>query len=144
MDIPFPSTDFFHALRVALEQEPGVTDSLDPCEAYCGFEIDQQLYVFEFDGRECVAVVVGGNEIDLDFVLAGPTSAWQRIIETLGASESEERATLSTLIDEGALEIRSTDDEGPELARAALPFLQVFLEQAGSLAVTVAGAERTG
>ena len=33
----------------------------------------------------------------------------------------------------GALEIRSADDEGQDMARAALPFLQVFLEQARGL-----------
>lgn len=122
-----------------MERNPGCTASLDPCEAYCGFAIDQHLYIFEFDGRQCVAVINGGNELDLDFVVAGPTSAWRKIIEALEESNSDTGTTLPTLIERGALEIRTTDDEGPELARAALPFLQIFLEQARGLAVTMPG-----
>lgn len=122
-----------------MKRNPGCTASLDPCEAYCGFAIDQYLYIFEFDGRQCVAVINGGNELDLDFIVAGPTSAWRKIIEALEESNSDTGTTLPTLIEQGALEIRTTDDEGPELARAALPFLQIFLEQARGLAVTMPG-----
>ncbi len=137
MSIPFPGAEFFSALREAMERDPGATESFDPCEAYCGFAIGENLYVFEFDGRQCVAVVVGGNELDLDFVIAGPTAGWQKIVEALEESVSENEATLPALVERGELEIRSRDDEGAELARAALPFLQVFLEHARSFAVTM-------
>jgi hypothetical protein len=120
-----------------MERDPCATESLDPCEAYCGFAIDQSLYVFEFDGRQCVAMVVGGNELDLDFVIAGPTAAWRKIIEALEESASGDGATLPVLVERGELEIRTTDDEGAELARAALPFLQIFLEHARGFAVTM-------
>lgn len=130
MSIAFPSLNFFRALQEVMEREPDCTASLAPCEAYCGFAIDQRLTVFEFDGRKCVAVVNGGNELDLDFVIAGPTSAWQQIIEALEESDSDPKVTLPSLVEQGALEIRTTDDEGVELAHAAMPFLQIFLEQA--------------
>ncbi len=133
MTIPFPSPAFFQALKEAMEREPRCTEPLDPCEAYCGFAIDLQLYVLEFDGRQCSAVIAGGNELDLDFVVAGPASAWQQIIEAVEEPDSSEKPALPALVEQGVLEIRSTDDEGPELARAALPFLQIFLEQARGL-----------
>ncbi len=135
MSIPFPSPAFFQALQEGMDREPGCTEPLDPCEAYCGLAIDEQLYVLEFDGRKCAAVVMGGNELDLDFVVAGPASAWQQIIEAVEEPEGNTRATLPALVEQGVLEIRSTYDEGPELARAALPFLQIFLEQARGLDV---------
>jgi hypothetical protein len=133
VSIPFPSAVFFQALQEAMEREPGCTEALDPCEAYCGFAIDQQLYVLEFDGRQCAAVVAGGNELDLDFVVAGPGSAWQQIVAAVEEPKADVAATLPGLVEQGALEIRSADDSGPELARAALPFLQVFLEPARGL-----------
>jgi hypothetical protein len=116
-----------------MEREPGRTEALDPCEAYCGFAIDQQLYVLEFDGRHCAAVVAGGNELDLDFVVAGPSSVWQQIVEAVEEPEGDRGATLPGFVEQGALEIRPADGDGPELARAALPFLQVFLEPARGL-----------
>jgi hypothetical protein len=128
--ISFPGPAFFPALQEAMEHSPDCTAALDPCEAYCGFVIDQQLYVLEFDGRQCTAVIAGGNELDLDFVVAGPASTWQQIIEAVGESDSNPRATLPALVEQGELEIRSSDERGPELARAALPFLQIFLERA--------------
>jgi len=131
----FPSLTFFEALQAAMESEPGCTESLDPCDAYCGFAIDQRLFVFEFDGRLCSAVVAGGNEIDLDFVVAGPASAWQQVIESVDEADPSAKATLPGLVEKGALEIRSADDEGPEMARVALPFLQIFLERARGLEV---------
>ena len=134
MSIPFPSPTFFQALQKAMDREPGCTAHLEPCEAYCGLAIDQQLYVVEFDGRQCVAVVAGGNELDLDFVLAGPESAWRRIIEAgPGDPDGVARPTLSSSVEQGALEVRSAVDDGEELARAALPFLQGFLDQARGL-----------
>lgn len=135
MSIPFPSPAFFQALQEEMDGDPGCTEPLDPCEAYCGLAIEEQLYVLEFDGRKCAAVVTGGNELDLDFVVAGPASAWQQVIEAVKEPDGNGKATLPALVEQGVLEVRSADDEGPERARVALPFLQIFLEQARGLDV---------
>ena len=95
MSIPFPSPAFFQTLQEGMDREPGCTEPLDPCEAYCGLAIDEQLYVLEFDGRKCAAFVMGGNELDLDFVVAGPASAWQQIIERMAVVSFRQRSTNS-------------------------------------------------
>jgi hypothetical protein len=138
MSIEFPSADFFRTLQERMAADPACTEGIAPSEAYCGFAIDDRLFVFEFDGRSCAATISGGNELDLDFVVAGPSSAWQRALGGLQSGDPAEAAaaTLPALVKEGALTIRSEDENGPELAQAALPFLQVFLEQARGLELT--------
>lgn len=135
MSVLFPSAEFFQALRDGLEQDSGCTEGVEPSEAYCGFAIDDHLFVLEFDGRSCAGAMSGGNELDLDFVLAGPGSAWRRALDGLASNDAAAAggATLPALVAEGALEIRSHAENGPELALAALPFLQVFLERARGL-----------
>ena len=84
--------------------------------------------MLEFDGRECAAVISGGNPLDLDFVLRGSEQVWKDLISSLARSGGSEPAgSLAHQIDAGALEVATEDDEGAELARAALPFLQEFL-----------------
>ncbi len=134
MSISFPSPEFFETLKIGLEQEPACTEGVEPSEAYCGFAIDDRLFVFEFDGRTCAGTMSGGNELDLDFVLAGPSAVWHRALEGLESVDAD--TSLTALLAEGALEVRSQDDGGPDLARAALPFLQVFLERARGLDLT--------
>ena len=72
-------------------------------------------------------------ELDLDFVVAGPAEVWRQALEALGDPNASTDAALPSLVEKRAHEIRSADDEGRERARAALPFLQVFLEQARGL-----------
>ena len=135
MSIIFPSSEFFRSLQKAMENDPACTQHLEPSDAYCGFAIDDRLYVFEFDGRSCVGAMGGGNELDLDFVVAGPRAVWRQALDAVaaGGTGAVSEAALPALVERGALEIRSQDDEGLELGRASLPFLQVFLEQARGL-----------
>jgi hypothetical protein len=135
MSVIFPSSEFFQALQKAVDADPGCTGHLDPCEAYCGFSIDDRLYVFEFDGRTCLGAMSGGNELDLDFVVAGSNAAWREALDAI-AEGDDAGATLPALADRGALEIRAQDEEGLALGKASLPFLQVFLEQARGVGVT--------
>ncbi len=130
MSVVFPSLEFFRTLQKGLAENPSSTENVPPSEAYCGFSVDDQLFVFEFDGRECAAVVSGGNPIDLDFVLAGPSDSWQEAIAR-GVARP-----LAELVESEAIRIESEVDDGPELARAALPMLQSFLDQAQGLDVT--------
>ena len=83
--------------------------------------------MLEFDGRECAAVISGGNPLDLDFVLRGSEQVWKGLVSSLASGGSEPAGDLAQQIETGALEIATEDDEGVELARAALPFLQGFL-----------------
>ena len=128
MSVPFPSLAFFEALRKRLSQDPVHMANVPGSEAYCGFAIDGRLFVFEFEGSECVATVQGGNLLDLDFVLAGSAETWRKAAQTI--AEGNGQNTLVELVDNGALEVRSEDPNGNELARAALPFLGAFLAQA--------------
>ncbi len=135
MSMTFPSQDLFEALRQGLLADPSCTDGLDPLDAYFGLAIDADLYVFEFNGGECTAIIRGGNELDLDFVLAGPLSGWKQVLAA-GPQEDGPRAgpaTLASVIEEGALEVRSQDDEGCELAQGSIAFLQIFLERGRAL-----------
>ena len=130
MSVLFPSLEFFQSLAARLSADPECTHGVDPSEAYCGFAVGDSLYVVEFDGRECAGVVQGGNLLDLDFALAAPTEVWQTAVATFIEQGLEGDASLEGLIDQGLIEIRSEADDGTELARAALYFLQVFFEQA--------------
>jgi hypothetical protein len=134
MSTTFPSPEFFDSLQKSMAADPGCTEHLDPSEAYCGFSIDDRLYVFEFDGRTCAGSMRGGNELDLDFIVAGPRAVWQQALDAI-EDGAETEATLPSLYARGALEIRSQDDAGSELGKATLPFLQVFLEQARGLSI---------
>jgi hypothetical protein len=133
MSLLFPSLEFFRTLQKGLAENPSCTENVPPSEAYCGFSVDDQLFVFEFDGRECAAVVSGGNPIDLDFVLAGSSECWKEVI-----AHGEARP-LAEFIESESIRIESEGDDGSELARAALPLLQSFLDQAQGL--DVAGSD---
>jgi hypothetical protein len=128
LSILFPSAAFFEFCQQGLAADPSCSKHVEPSDAYCGFAIEDELFVFEFDGHSCSAVVRGGNELDLDFVLAGPEKSWRRAVEAAGDEGGD--ASLEQLIKGGDLEIRSSADDGPALANAALPLLQVFLERA--------------
>jgi len=132
MSLIFPSEEFFSVLQEGLAADAARTEGIEPSEAYCGFSVGEELFVFEFDGRTCAAVVRGGNPIDLDFVLAGPREVWLRAL-ALGDKDAR---SLEDLLAEKELSIESGTDDGPELARAALPMLQAFLDQARDLEVT--------
>ena len=131
MSIAFPSLDFFQALQAGMAGDPASTEGIEPSEAYCGLAIGDDLFVLEFDGRECSAVVPNGNPLDLDFVLAASPETWQEtihsIVENAGADPEH---SLAALVETGAIEVRSEQDDGPDLARAALGMLQAFLDQA--------------
>jgi hypothetical protein len=117
-----------------MDRDPTCTEHLEPSEAYCGLAIGQRLFVLEFDGRRCAGIAASGNELDLDFVVAGPDEVWRQVLEALCDPNASADAALPSLVEKGALEIRSADDDtGQKMARAALPFLQVFLEQARGL-----------
>jgi|GEM_PF-2876610 len=125
MSFAFPSLEFFRALNQQVADHPECLDDVAPSEAYCGFSIGDSLFVLEFDGRECAGVAPGGNLLDLDFVLAGSPEVWQRIV-TKGDS-------LARLVKSGELAIQSESDEGPQLARENLAFLDAYLAQAEQL-----------
>jgi hypothetical protein len=134
MSIRFPSTEFFEAIKERVADDPDCLGPVDDCEAYCGFEIGDRLTVVEFDGRQCAAVVNGGNLIDLEFVLAGPTEVWIDMISAISKQGGADREhTLGELIDTGALAIRTEASDGEALARSALGFLQAFFDQAKNL-----------
>jgi hypothetical protein len=125
MKVAFPSTEYFRALQAGLEK-PSAAEGVAPSEAYCGLRIDTSLFVLEFDGHTCAAVVAGGNPIDLDFVVGGNLDAWARAVGA-GPDGPEK---LEALLSEGGLVIETEADDGEAMARAALPMLQAFLDQA--------------
>ena len=130
MSVVFPSLEFFESLRAELSADPASTLGVGPSEAYCGFAIGDSLYVVEFDGRACAAVAHGGNPLDLDFILAAPREVWNRAVAAITEEGAGGDSSLEQLVEQGAIEIRSEVDDGPELARDALGFLQLFFDQA--------------
>lgn len=139
MSVIFPSAEFFAALQQAMEADPSCTEGLDPSDAYCGFAVDDRLFVFEFDGRTCAGAMAGGNELDLDFVVAGPAAVWKRALDAVAAGGGPEDANaLPALVACGDLEIRAQDDDGLALAQRSLPFLQAFFAKAREFAVEAA------
>lgn len=130
MSVVFPSVEFFTALQKGLAENPSSTEGIPSSEAYCGFSVGGQLFVFEFDGRECAAVVSGGNPLDLDFVLAAPSESWRE------AMTSASPRPLAELLEREAIRIETEAEDGVELARAALPMLQAFVDQARGVDVT--------
>jgi hypothetical protein len=134
MSIPFPSREFFEALKQRIDEDPGIMEKVEPSEAYFGLSIGEGLYTMELDGRSCLGIANGGNTLDLDFVLAAPAETWQEILEAIqehGGADPDH--TLAALIASGAIEVRSERDDGAELAQPALGFLQAFLDQAQHL-----------
>ncbi len=130
MSVLFPSLEFFESLRAQLSADSECTQAVGPSEAYCGFAIGDSLYVVEFDGRECTAVVHGGNPLDLDSILAAPRGIWEQAVAEIIDGVAASNPVLERLIEQGAIEIGSAVDDGPELARAALGFIQLFFDQA--------------
>jgi len=131
MSVLFPSDQLFDVLRERLEADPGCAKGVPPCDAYCGFAVDDRLFVAEFNGAKCAGTMAGGNELDLDFVLAGTGPGWRRALDAVATGDAAD--TLDALVDAGVLEIRSFDDDGSKIGRAALPLLQVFLERSRGL-----------
>ncbi len=127
MGIRFPSLAFFQALQKEVAADPTALKEFGRCEAYCGIAVGDRLFVLEFDGRECAAVVSGGNPLDLDFVLRGSDQAWKSLVSSAASGGSEPAGSLARQIETGALEVETEADDGVQLARAALPFLQGFL-----------------
>jgi hypothetical protein len=127
MSTAFPSVEFFAALQKSLAENPSCTEGVPPSEAYCGFAIGEQLFVLEFDGRECSAVVGGGNPLDLDFVLSASAENWRQALTETAPKP------LAELVAAESIRIETEADDGAELAHAALPMLQAFVDQARSL-----------
>ncbi len=138
MSVRSPSPKFFEALKDWIAEHPESIEHAADCEAYCGFAIGDSLIVMEFDGRCCVAVVQGGNLLDLDFVLAGSPETWAAVISDILKHGGADDYTLEALIENGEIEIRSEADDGEKLAHDALGFLQAFLDQAQHLEVQLA------
>jgi hypothetical protein len=135
MSVMFPSMEFFNALKDALAADPDATSAAEPSEAYCGFAIGDMLFVVEFDGRQCAAVVHGGNPLDLDFILSAPREVWDSFIAAIIGNADGSDGDLAKRIEQGAIEIRSEVDDGPQLASEALGFMQAFFDLAKRLDV---------
>ena len=131
MGTVFPSIHFFTQLQDAMNANPDASAHLAPSDAYCGICIGTHVFVLEFDGRECSAVVPGGNELDLDFVVAGEESAWQELLTT--REEPGPAGRLCDFVDRGLLELRSADESMLPAARETLPFLDVYFSRASGL-----------
>jgi hypothetical protein len=131
MSIPFPSMDFFEALQRGLAANRAGVEDVEPSNAYCGLAIDDSLFVLEFEGRECSAIAPNGNALDLDFVLAASGATWREVISAIvenGGADPDH--TLSALVESGAVEIQSAEEDGADLAHAAFGILQAFLDEA--------------
>jgi hypothetical protein len=134
MSTPFPSLQLFEALKKRVESDPAGMAGVPPCDAYCGFAIGDTLIVLEFDGQACAAVANGGNTLDLDFFLSAPPEVWRETFDNIHSTGgADENHTLEALIESGRVALRSENEGGEDTGRAALEFLQAFLDQSKAL-----------
>ena len=139
MAIPFPSLEFFEALRKRTVADAAVFEKLGYCDTSFGVRIDDELYAIHFEVYECTRVERGGDPARLDFVLAAPRAVWCEMVESIvrsgGADAGHTLNTLSHLGD--VIRVESEDAEGHDRFYRYMASLQEFFDPARHLDVEV-------
>ena len=139
MAIPFPSLDFFEALRKRTVEDAHTFEKLGYCDTHFGVQVDDQLYRLRFDVYECVEVAEGGDRAGLDFVLVAPRAVWAGMIESIlkhgGADAAHTLNTLSHLGEDVRVEYE--DAEGHDRFYRFMASIQEFFDQARVLDVEI-------
>ena len=139
MAIPFPSLEFFEALKRRTVEDAAVFEKLGYCDTSFGVKIDQDLYAIHFEVYECVRVERDGDAAKLDFVLAAPRAVWCEMVESIVRNRGADAAhTLNTLSHIGdVIRVEYTDAEGHDRFYRFMASLQEFFDQARHLDVDV-------
>ena len=143
MSIPFPSLEFFEALRKRTVVDAAVFEKLGYCDTSFGVRIDDALYAIHFEVYECTRVERDGDPARLDFVLAAPRAVWCEMVEAIvrngGADAGHTLNTLSHLGD--VIRVEYEDAEGHDRFYRYMASLQEFFDQARHLDVEIRRSE---
>ena len=129
MPTTFPSIDFLKALMQEAPEGSDALASLGDDEILFGVNVGQYSFTVELAEKACVAVALGGNANDMDFVLTGPKEGWLALLD---AAEDEEKFA-SILRSGGPVEPEFADESGHERLAKALPALRTFFAGARSI-----------
>jgi hypothetical protein len=137
--IPFPSLEFFEALKKRTEEDAAIFEKLGYCDTSFGVRVGDTLYALEFEVYECIAVREGGDPAKLDFVLSAPKKVWcemvTSILENGGADAGHTLNTLSHLGD--VIQVEFEDAEGHDRFYRFMASIQEFFDQARHLDVEI-------
>jgi hypothetical protein len=137
--IPFPSLQFFEALKKRTEEDATTFEKLGYCDTSFGVRIGDTQYALDFEVYECVGVREGGDPKKLDFVLSAPKEVWSEmvtsIVENGGADAAHTLNTLSHLGD--VIQVEFEDAEGHDRFYRFMASIQEFFDQARHLDVEI-------
>ena len=140
MSIPFPSLEFFDALRMRVADNRPKFEKLGTCDTTFGVKVvsdgDFDLYAVKFEVFECVDVrELEGGEIPLDFVLEADLSQWREMLEGITANGGADAAhTLNTLSHLGErMRVTYDDPEGHDTFYRFMSSVQAFFDEAAHL-----------
>jgi hypothetical protein len=86
MTVPFPSTDWFDAVRGIYNVDPRYHGGgAGQCNCRAGVKVGPKAFLLVFEGAECSeAREIGERELaDVDFYLEMPPSDWQAMLEDI-------------------------------------------------------------
>ncbi|MEN8181660.1 MAG: hypothetical protein ABFS46_03890 [Myxococcota bacterium] len=139
MAIPFPSLEFFEALKKRTEEDAATFEKLGYFDTSFGVRVDDTLYALDFEVYECVGVHEGRDPAKLDFVLSAPKRVWNEmvtsILENGGADAAHTLNTLSHLGD--VVRVEFEDAEGHDRFYRFMTSIQEFFDQARHLDVEI-------
>ena len=139
MAIPFPSLEFFEALKKRTVEDSVTFEKLGYCDTDFGVRIGDALYSIHFEVYECCGVEEGGDPAKLDFVLSAPQAVWSEMIASIqqhgGADAAHTLNTLSHLGD--VIQVEYEDAEGHDRFYRFMASIQEFFDQARHLDVEV-------
>ena len=139
MAIPFPSLEFFEALKKRTTEDPVTFEKLGTCDTSFGVRIGDDLIRIRFEVYECVEVAEGGDAGDLDFVLSGAAETWKEMVQSILENGGADGAhTLNTLSHVGdVIAVEYADAEGHDCFYRFMATIQEFFDQARHLDVAV-------
>jgi hypothetical protein len=137
--IPFPSLEFFEALKQRTLEDAAIFEKLGYCDTRFGVKVDDELYALTFEVYECVRVERGGDPEKLDFVLAAPRAVWCEMVESIVKNKGADAGhTLNTLSHIGdVVRVEYTDAEGHDRFYRFMASIQEFFDQARHLDVSI-------
>jgi hypothetical protein len=137
--IPFPSLEFFEALKKRTLEDAARFEKLGYCDTSFGVKIDDELYTLAFEVYECVRVEKGGDVAALDFVLVAPRAVWCEMIESIVKNQGADAGhTLNTLSHIGdVVRVEYSDAEGHDRFYRFMTSIQEFFDQARHLDVSI-------
>ena len=136
MPVPFPSLDFFEALRRAMGAERERFARLGFFDTTFGIRVlpagggPPAEFLLAFEVFDCVRVADALDGVATDFVVEGPFAAWREMLDNIHALGAADAAhSLNTLTHFGeALQVRYDDPDGHDKMYRFAESMQEFLD----------------